>query len=62
MISRRNRERLGDTLAVGATHYHASPVHPTWAPKKLRVTQIGNHIFYRDRVTGVGAAFRGSIQ
>jgi spore germination cell wall hydrolase CwlJ-like protein len=37
-------------------------VHPTWAPGKLRVTQIGNHIFYRDRLVQISAVFRGSVQ
>ena len=46
----------------GATYYHAVSVHPTWAPRKLRVTQIGNHIFYRDRPVQISAVFRGSVQ
>jgi hypothetical protein len=50
----------GTTL--GATYYHAVSVHPTWAPRKLRVTQIGNHIFYRDRPVQISAVFRGSVQ
>jgi hypothetical protein len=46
----------------GATYYHAVSAHPTWAPKKLRVAQIGNHIFYRDRMAQINAVFRGSVQ
>lgn len=46
----------------GATYYHAVSVHPTWASKKLRVAQIGNHIFYRDRPMQISAVFRGSVQ
>jgi spore germination cell wall hydrolase CwlJ-like protein len=46
----------------GAIYYHAVSVHPTWVPKKLRVTQIGNHIFYRDRAVQFSAVFRGSVQ
>ncbi|HVW75462.1 MAG TPA: cell wall hydrolase [Rhizomicrobium sp.] len=46
----------------GATYYHAVSVHPSWAPGKLRVTQIGNHIFYRDRGVQIRAVFRGSVQ
>ena len=46
----------------GATYYHTVSVHPTWAPKKLRLTQIGNHIFYRDRMAPMSAVFRGSMQ
>ncbi len=34
-------------LVAGATHYHANYVSPYWAPSLIKVTQIGNHIFYR---------------
>jgi spore germination cell wall hydrolase CwlJ-like protein len=30
-----------------ATHYHASYVSPSWAPKMKRLSKIGRHIFYR---------------
>ncbi|MGL3606059.1 cell wall hydrolase [Rhizobium sp. G187] len=30
-----------------ATHYHATYVHPNWAPTMKRVEKIGKHIFYR---------------
>lgn len=34
--------------AVGnATHYHADYVSPYWAPKLVKIGQIGAHIFYR---------------
>jgi hypothetical protein len=34
--------------AVGAaTHYHADYVAPYWAPALVKITQIGQHIFYR---------------
>ncbi|HEY1875881.1 MAG TPA: cell wall hydrolase [Rhizomicrobium sp.] len=46
----------------GATYYHAVSVHPSWAPRKLRVAQIGNHVFYRDPVAMAGAVMRGSLQ
>jgi spore germination cell wall hydrolase CwlJ-like protein len=46
----------------GATYYHSVSVHPTWAPMKLRVAQIGNHIFYRERPALISAVFRGSMQ
>jgi hypothetical protein len=46
----------------GATYYHSVSVHPTWAPMKLRVAQIGNHIFYRERPAMISADFRGSMQ
>lgn len=51
--------------ADGATSYHALSVHPSWAPKMLRVAQIGNHVFYRSLPSGPRlqtAAFRGSMQ
>ena len=37
--------RLRASLAT-ATHYHADYVSPRWAPKLLRLAQIGQHIFY----------------
>lgn len=47
--------------AVGpATHYHADYVAPYWAPTLVKLTRIGDHIFYR--WTGPGgepAAFIG---
>ena len=46
----------------GATYYHAAWVHPSWAPAKLRVAEIGNHIFYRDPMAKAGAVLRGSLQ
>lgn len=30
-----------------ATHYHATYVSPSWAPKLRRLSKIGRHIFYR---------------
>lgn len=32
-----------------ATHYHTDYVHPNWAPNMVKVTQIGQHIFYHWR-------------
>jgi spore germination cell wall hydrolase CwlJ-like protein len=32
----------------GATHYHATYVLPRWAEHMTKVTQIDEHIFYRD--------------
>jgi len=34
-------------LTEGATHYHATYVHPYWADEMTTVIQIGDHIFYR---------------
>lgn len=33
----------------GATHYHASYVHPSWARQMKRTAIIGKHIFYREK-------------
>jgi hypothetical protein len=30
-----------------ATHYHANYVSPYWAPKLVKIAQLGAHIFYR---------------
>jgi spore germination cell wall hydrolase CwlJ-like protein len=36
--------------AVGtATHYHTDYVRPNWAPNMVKVTKIGQHIFYHWR-------------
>ena len=32
-----------------ATHYHANYVAPRWAKKKIKIVQIDDHIFYRDK-------------
>ncbi len=36
----------GEVLGHGATHYHATSVHPWWADTLEPVGMIGNHIFY----------------
>lgn len=36
-----------DDFTEGATHYHATYVHPEWAATKTEIVQIGDHIFYR---------------
>lgn len=48
--------------ASGATYNHVASVQPASAPKKLRVTQIGNHIFHHDRPVQISAVFRGPMQ
>jgi len=47
--------------AVGsATHYHAEYVAPYWAPTLVKMTQVGQHIFYRwTGPWGEPAAFTG---
>ena len=42
----RNYARLKD-ITLGATHYHANYVRPSWAKKQYHTITIGNHVFYR---------------
>lgn len=43
-----------------ATHYHAEYVAPYWAPTLVKMTQVGQHIFYRwTGPWGEPAAFTG---
>lgn len=43
-----------------ATHYHAAYVSPYWAPTLVKMTQVGQHIFYRwTGAWGEPAAFTG---
>ncbi len=30
-----------------ATHYHATYVHPKWAPRMTKLTKVGHHVFYQ---------------
>lgn len=57
------RRALGGYVmaAVGeATHYHADYVQPYWSPTLVKITQIGQHIFYRwTGPWGEPAAFTG---
>ena len=48
-------------MTEGATYYHAAWVHPSWEAGKLRVAEIGNHVFYRDPTTRTGTVLRGSL-
>jgi len=36
-----------DRTVGSATHYHAQYVAPYWAPTLVKMTQVGQHIFYR---------------
>lgn len=36
-----------DKTVGSATHYHARYVAPYWAPTLVKMTQVGQHIFYR---------------
>jgi spore germination cell wall hydrolase CwlJ-like protein len=40
-------DRDGDPV-LGSTFFHSVEVAPDWAPFKVRVRQIGDHVFYRD--------------
>lgn len=35
------------TEVANATHYHATYVRPAWAPRMVKLTQIGLHVFYK---------------
>jgi spore germination cell wall hydrolase CwlJ-like protein len=49
-----------DKTAGSATHYHAQYVAPYWAPTLVKMTQVGQHIFYRwTGPWGEPAAFTG---
>jgi len=49
-----------DADVGSATHYHAAYVAPYWAPTLVKMTQVGQHIFYRWTGTwGEPAAFTG---
>ncbi len=44
-----------------ATHYHANYVSPYWAPKLVKISRIGAHIFYRwPGKWGMPSAFAGA--
>lgn len=38
------------TLTGGATHYHTTAVHPSWANRFPLTAQIGTHLFYRQPI------------
>jgi hypothetical protein len=38
-----------ETQVGTATHYHTDYVRPNWAPQMVKVTKIGQHIFYHWR-------------
>jgi spore germination cell wall hydrolase CwlJ-like protein len=49
-----------DKQVGSATHYHARYVAPYWAPTLVKMTQVGQHIFYRwTGPWGEPAAFTG---
>jgi spore germination cell wall hydrolase CwlJ-like protein len=46
-IARIARDGALEPVAPGALYYHANYVKPSWMMKRVRVAQIGAHIFYR---------------
>jgi len=52
MAQRAARSALVDPAAdpvKGSTYFHAASIAPDWAPHMVRVAQIGDHVFYRNR-------------
>ncbi|AGA91880.1 Cell Wall Hydrolase [Thioflavicoccus mobilis 8321] len=47
--ARRSLLGLAADPTNGATHYHATYVHPGWAKAFEQTTRIGRHRFYRDK-------------
>lgn len=39
----------GSDYVRGANLYHTKALHPEWADKVEKITEIGNHIFYIER-------------
>jgi hypothetical protein len=59
-VARRALSGYVETSVGWATHYHADYVSPYWAPRLVKLTQIGAHIFYRwPGAAGDAAAFVG---
>jgi hypothetical protein len=46
-VARRALAGFVDKDVGSATHYHAAYVVPYWAPTLVKMTQVGQHIFYR---------------
>jgi hypothetical protein len=46
-VARRSLAGFVDKDVGSATHYHAAYVIPYWAPTLVKMTQVGQHIFYR---------------
>ncbi|WP_296600600.1 cell wall hydrolase [Phenylobacterium sp.] len=60
MVAERALNGYVDRTVGSATHYHARYVAPYWAPTLVKMTQVGQHIFYRwTGPWGEPAAFTG---
>ena len=46
-VAKRALAGFVDKDVGSATHYHAAYVSPYWAPTLVKMTQVGQHIFYR---------------
>ena len=46
-VAKRALAGFVDKDVGSATHYHAAYVVPYWAPTLIKMTQVGQHIFYR---------------
>ena len=42
------RNDMIEDFLQGSTHYHRKDVNPYWNRKMIRVTTIGDHIFWKD--------------
>jgi spore germination cell wall hydrolase CwlJ-like protein len=59
-VAKRALAGFVDKDVGSATHYHAAYVAPYWAPTLVKMTQVGQHIFYRwTGPWGEPAAFTG---
>lgn len=59
-VAERALDGYVDKTVGSATHYHAEYVAPYWAPTLVKMTQVGQHIFYRwTGPWGEPAAFTG---
>jgi hypothetical protein len=59
-VARQALSGFVDKDVGSATHYHAAYVAPYWAPKLVKMTRVGEHIFYRwDGAWGEPDAFTG---
>jgi hypothetical protein len=59
-VAKRALAGFVDKDVGSATHYHAAYVVPYWAPTLVKMTQVGQHIFYRwTGPWGEPAAFSG---
>ncbi len=62
-VAKRALAGFVDKEVGSATHYHAAYVVPYWAPTLVKMTQVGQHIFYRwTGPWGEPAAFTGHYE